>query len=284
MDAASTSIALSASLETWLLLNVPAPVLLLGIVGLCVALSLGGLVLVRRNVELSGLEAHHDVAGFILAVVGVVYAVLLAFIVIIVWQQYDTAQAEADTEASVVLALYRDASALNALGPDVRPLIERYANLVVDDEWPQMAKAHTESRPADEALNAVWTRIRAVEPQTRGDAVFYDATVTTLHEVTENRRARIATSGNELLSPMWAVLILGGVISVGFTYFFGVRSFAAQALMVGSLAALIGLVLALILTLDLPFTGDIGVGPDRMRGAIAEFHDIPAGPATEETP
>ena len=271
-------------METWLLLNVPAPVLIVGIVVFCVAISLAGLVLVRRNVELSALEAHHDVAGFILAVVGVVYAVLLAFIVIIVWQQFDTAQAEADTEASIVLALYRDASALDALGPDIRPLVLRYAELVVDDEWPHMATEHTQSRPADDALNAVWTSVRAIEPRTRGDAVFYEAAVGSLHEATEIRRARIATSGNQLLAPMWAVLILGGAISVGFTYFFGVRSFAAQALMVGSLAALIGLVLALILSLDLPFSGDIGVGPDRMRGAIAEFHRIPAGPANQESP
>ena len=83
---------------------------------------------------------------------------------------------------------------------------------------------------------------------------------------------------------MWAVLIVGGIISVAFTYFFGVRSFAAQALMVASLAALVGLVLALILSLDLPFTGGVGIGPDRMRDAIAEFDHIPAGPANEESP
>ena len=112
LDLAPASI---ASLQSWLVLNVPAPLLLLGIAAGCVALALCGMVVVRRNVEVSELEAHHDVAGFILAVVGVVYAVLLAFIVIIVWEQYDTAE-EADTEASLVLALYRDASALDALG------------------------------------------------------------------------------------------------------------------------------------------------------------------------
>ena len=140
MDAASSPIAPAATVQTWLLLNVPSVLLIGGIVAFCVALSLGGLVLVRRNVEPSALEAHHDVAGFILAVVGVVYAVLLAFIVIIVYEQFDTAQAEADREATIVLALYRDAAALGNLGPDTRPLIRRYAEHVVDDEWPTMAE------------------------------------------------------------------------------------------------------------------------------------------------
>jgi hypothetical protein len=278
VDAASTPIAseiLSTTVETWLLRNVPATPLIAGIVALCIALSLAGLWLVRRNVELSRLEAHHDVAGFILAVVGVVYAVLLAFVVVIVWQQFDTAETEADREATIVLALYRDAAALDDLGPDARPLIRRYAQLVVDDEWPQMSSGHRESRRTDDAMNAIWTAFRAIEPRTHADAAFYDAAVDSLHDISEIRRARIATSGKELLTPMWAVLIVGGVISVAFTYFFGVRSFAAQALMVSALAALIGLVLALILSLDLPFTGGIGVGPDRMRGAIAEIDHIP---------
>ena len=57
-------------LETWLLLNVPTLLLGVGTVVLTVAVAVGGLVLVRRSVALSTLEAHHEVAGFILAVVG----------------------------------------------------------------------------------------------------------------------------------------------------------------------------------------------------------------------
>jgi Protein of unknown function (DUF4239) len=271
VGAASTGMAPAASVQTWLLLNVPPGLLLAGIVAACVGLGLGGLVIVRRNVELRQLEAHQDVAGFILAVVGVVYAVLLAFVVIIVWEQFDATRAEADREATLVLALYRDAVALDDLSPDVRRPIRRYAELVVEEEWPLMAEMHRESRRAEDALNDVWTAFRAMQPRTRSDSAFYDAAVRGLHEISEIRRARVADSGSGLLPAMWAVLIVGGVISVAFTYFFGVRSFAAQALMVSALAALIGLVLALILSLDLPFTGGVAVGPDRMQDVIEEF-------------
>jgi hypothetical protein len=61
------------------------------------------------------------------------------------------------------------------------------------------------------------------------------------------------------------VLIAGAAISVGFTYFFGVKNFLAQALMVGALAAITGLVVFLVLTLDLPYTGDVGVAPAAMK-------------------
>jgi hypothetical protein len=260
--------------ETWLLHNVPAWLALALTVVVCVGASVGGLLLVRKNVELATLEAHHEVAGFILAVVGVVYAVLLAFIVIVVWQQADAARTDADREATVLLAAYRDANALAEPGHDVRPAIRRYAELVVNAEWDEMAVHHRESRATDRALNDVWTQFRAQEPQTRSDEAFYDEAVTNLHEVSELRRTRIADSGAELVGVLWAVLIIGGIISIAFTYFFGVHSLAAQILMVASLAALVGLVLAVIVSLDLPFTGDVAVAPTAMQNAITEFDHI----------
>jgi hypothetical protein len=260
--------------ETWLLQHVPSAVILAVSIVVCVAISLGGLLLVRRSVELSQLEEHHDVAGFILAVVGVVYAVLLAFVVIVVWEQADSARTGADREATVLLAIYRDASAISNLDPDVRPAIRRYAGQVVDSEWEEMAKHHRESRTADQALNAIWIDFRAIEPRTHAEEAFYDDAVSSLHDVSELRRTRIADSGAELVGVLWAVLIIGGIITVGFTYFFGVRSFAAQALMVSAFAALVGLVLAVIVSLDLPFTGDVAVSPTAMSNAITEFDHI----------
>jgi Protein of unknown function (DUF4239) len=258
-------------METWLLLHFPTWLLLLGIVVVSVGGSLLGLWFVRKNVELSSLEAHHEVAGFILAVVGVVYAVLLAFVVVIVWQEFDNARADASREASSLLAVYRDAGLLTPPGPDARPVIARYAHLVVDDEWPVMAKQHTDSATTDVALDDVWSAIREIKPRNDADTALLGQTISSLQDASELRRERINEAGTDLPSSLLTVLLVGAIISIGFTYFFGVEKFAPQILMVGSLAALVGLVLALILTLDLPFTGDLGVQPDAMRSAIVEF-------------
>ena len=71
--------------------------------------------------------------------------------------------------------------------------------------------------------------------------------------------------------PVWIVLIAGAALSIGFTYFFGLESFASQATMLSFLAILIALGLFVILTLDLPFTGDIAVKPSSLQAEIAEF-------------
>jgi len=86
-------------LEKFLIDKVPGPALAVGFVAIAIGLGLLGLFVVRRSVALATLEQHNDVAGFILAVVGVLYAVILGFVVVIVWEQFDTAQSNAHQEA-----------------------------------------------------------------------------------------------------------------------------------------------------------------------------------------
>src|ERR1700731_3735367 len=74
-----------------------------------VAASLVGLFLVRRVVPHTVLKQHNDVVGFVYAVVGVVYAVLLAFTIVVCWEQYEGAARNIEEEASTVGDLYRDA-------------------------------------------------------------------------------------------------------------------------------------------------------------------------------
>jgi hypothetical protein len=239
-----------------------------------VGAALGGLVLVRRNVALSTLESHNDVAGFIIAVVGVLYAVLLAFVVIVVWQQFEDAKATAEKEAILVLSLYRDAPVFPPHTEGIRQAIRGYAVSVVDHEWAEMGTQGREYEPTDAAFGAVVRAYRQVQPQDAQQTAFYTESVKRLDDVAEARRTRIFASSSRLPSPLWTVLLFGAAVTVGFTYFFGLPNARAQALMVGSLAAMVSLIIFLVLSLDLPFSGDVAVRPDAMRDAIHEFHDL----------
>ena len=77
---------------------------MLVISGICL-LSLGGLELVQRLVPADSRQQHNDVAGFIYAALGVIYAVLMALVVIAVWEEYgaasDTVEQEANAAADI---------------------------------------------------------------------------------------------------------------------------------------------------------------------------------------
>ena len=59
---------------------------------------------------------------------------------------------------------------------------------------------------------------------------------------------------------LWAVLIFGGIVAVGFTYLFGLENTWAHRLMVGTLAAVIGLVLFTVGAMEHPFFGGARIG------------------------
>src|SRR5215207_3864794 len=101
-----------------------------------VLVAVVGLVLVQRLVPPDRREEHNDVAGFIYAVLGVAYAVLLAFMLIAVWQDYNTAQTNVESEAHELAGVYFLASQLPE--PErtrVQDLTRTYARVVVEEEW-----------------------------------------------------------------------------------------------------------------------------------------------------
>jgi cytochrome c oxidase assembly factor CtaG len=71
-----------------------------------------GLSLVRRLTSLNLRKEHNDVAGFIYSVLGVAYAVVLGFVLVTVWQRYETAVERTDQEGAALTALYFHANAL----------------------------------------------------------------------------------------------------------------------------------------------------------------------------
>ena len=77
----------------------------------CVAVSLVGMRLVRMRISAEQLKENHEVAGYIFNAFGLIYAVLLAFVVFAVWTSYDNAKQNTEMEANKLSDLFLDANA-----------------------------------------------------------------------------------------------------------------------------------------------------------------------------
>ena len=257
--------------EKFLIDHVPGTWLCVGIVVIAVALSLLGLILVRRSVELRQLRSLHDVAGFILAVIGILYAVLLGFMVVIQWEQYSSARTDASAEAGAVLNLYRDAVALGHAGRPLATAVRNYAEQIVYVDYPYVAK-HLQGDPTvDHSVNSVLKAVIELRTHAPRDSFFVDRAVQDVTTVAQTRRTRIEDASATLPGPLWLALLAGAVLTIGFTYFFGLESFAAQALMVSALAIIIALCLFVILDFDLPFSGQTAIKPTSLKSDLVEF-------------
>ncbi len=243
-------------------------------VGGTVLIAVAGTVLARRWVSVEVLKLNNEVAGFIYGVIGVLYAVLLGFTAIIVWEQFDKAQAGVDQEANELADLYRDAQAFpDATRKKLESQLRAYARLVVEKEWPAMAE-RTSSPETWEMYNQLWRTYHRFQPQNDHERTWYAQSLTRLNQLGDQRRLRLLSSQSKGIPVvMWVALLGAGGITIGFSFLFGTRSATAQVLMTSALAMTIALVLVSILALEEPFAGITRVDPDAFN-QVADIFDI----------
>jgi hypothetical protein len=177
------------------------------VVGTAVCSAIGGMLLVRRSVTLSTLESHNQVAGFIYSVVGVVYAVLLAFIAIVVWQQHTSVQTQVEQEANELGDLYRNAQVFpEEVRTRLQNQIRAYSRIVVEKEWPAMVKGET-SADAWAAFNQLWRAYQQLEPRNGYESVWYTKSLDRLDQLGDYRRLRLLSNRAAVPALMWVVLL-----------------------------------------------------------------------------
>jgi hypothetical protein len=102
--------------------------------------SVGLMLLARRRLGFDRLKLNNEVAGFKFSVIGVLYAVLLAFVVIAVWENYNATESAIRNEAKAAGDMAQLSYALpESQGEEMRRLLDGYVKEVQQSEWGTMA-------------------------------------------------------------------------------------------------------------------------------------------------
>jgi drug/metabolite transporter (DMT)-like permease len=214
---------------------------------------------------------HNDVAGFLIAVVGVVYAVILAFIVVVTWEDFRDARTTVHREAGALRSLYRDTGALpEPARTAMADLVVRYGREVSIGEWAAMDRGES-SRAVLDLVGQMFSTLGDARPTTPTQEAFLADALTRLNDVAEDRAERISVAEEETVSILWAAIVIGGILTVGFALLFGVSNERLHYVMVGFLAAVLALQVLVILVLSHPFTGDVRVGPEPFEHVVRDF-------------
>ena len=246
-------------LQQWMLLNIPTWVIIVSLLAVAVGTAVGGVLLVRLLVDIRKFKEHHDIAGPIFSTIGVIYAVMLAFVLVIVWQDFDRAQNNTVQEANYFADIYRDSVGLSE--PFRSQFLEantNYLNAVIKYEWPRMQYGER-SMEAQALADRVWEVTGKFDPKTDREKIFFSEILTKMNQAGEMRRQRLMDSRTGVHPSLWSVLLLGGIITVAFTFFFGSENLYAQLTMTTLLAVLIVLILFTILIMDFPYSGDLSI-------------------------
>ena len=244
---------------------------LAGIIVVVAAASCGVLWLARRNPMnerfSSQLGEHSRAFDFL----GIAFAILLGFVVLQAYDSYNDAKRGAEQEAQAVLELTRTAAAFT---PEEHARLERtlvcYGRAVIAQGWEAMREGEASPVVTDwgrrfrEATFDVRVRSLVDEAEFRQLLLEQDKRI-------EGRRMRLAEAVRVTPPPLWFVLILGALLTVGWIVLGANRrgSFIVQACAVGSVAAMATAALLLVWFLDHPFANESGgIRPTEMEEVL----------------
>ena len=125
---------------------------------LFVVLSLISLRIVRRFCKPMLFTGHTEFGEIFSSAIGVVFALILAFVAVAVWQNYEKVDDDVFREANFLHNIYRNLEAYpEPVRTQAKNLIHEYVQVVINDEWPKLAQAsqdvnahQTRNRPEGE--------------------------------------------------------------------------------------------------------------------------------------
>ena len=232
---------------SYVLSQLPLWALILAVIVIPTSLAIGCQVLVRRSVGVDKLSLNNEVGGFIFAIIGVVYAVLLAFVVIAVWEKFSEGQTSVAKESAAAAALLYYSEGTEPEAAKLHESLIHYLKLVIEGDWPAMALNRTGTRSVPD-MSEVFTQI---------------------DNLTLTRRVRLHLSTGLVPELIWITLFAGAGLTVCFALFFGSPNTFAHLAMTAILSIVLASGLVVIVALDHPFSGPVHISPEALEHVLA---------------
>ncbi len=231
---------------------------------LLVVFTFSGIFIVRRVFNTKLLKSHHDIAGFVFANLGVLYAVLIGFTVVNVQTRFDSVKQNLDLESSYLSDLHRDSQVFEDQDKErVREALRNYVDSVLEKEWGRSVDV-AKYTPSSEMLE-IWKVYYAIDLKTKKQELWYAQSLDKLNLLMNARIFRLMGGEESLTAEMWTILILGGISIMAFTWLFGPDNLWYHLLIVAFLAATTSSLLFLIYSLDTAFSGSVSLPPDAFK-------------------
>jgi len=217
---------------------------------------------VRRVWGIAARQQHHEVGNPVYLQIGVVFAVLLAFVFNEVWGEYNTAAQAINGECGALHGAAMLAHDLpDGRGRGVEQAILNYSKVVINAEWPALQQRQA-SPQATSAFQAMIEAAGRLNVGQSADATIQGQILSLLAQAHAFRETRIFQANQGLPILIWVVLSFYSLVLVIFVLFAGVESRAAHSFFTAIFTTSVVLVLILVRMLDYPFEGALTLSND----------------------
>lgn len=245
-----------SSLPLWLL----AAVLL----GLLMSTALAGLWFVRRRI-LPRLQLRYEDAYYAAAVMQsamLLYGLIAALTAVGVWQRHSEVSDVVSAEATAIASLWRDLDGYpQPLRDEMRRILRGYSEQVVNEAWPLQRRGEI-PREGVEWMDQLQARLFQFEPTTEAQRIIHAETIRGFNQLVQQRRQRLDAVQAALPGVMWWVLWPGAFGCIALSLFFQIDNARFQAGLLLAVSAFLAMVLFVVIALDRPFSGGMGITPE----------------------
>jgi hypothetical protein len=247
-------------------------------VGGAILFAGAGVVVCRLLMQGKVREGHNDVIAPMFVTAGVIYAVLLGFLVVVVWESFDAAKANMQDEATTLTTLYRLTAGMRHPDEraDMRAAIRQYTHDVIDHEWTSLAATGQPSPLTRKSMGAIYQKFSHMPLEESGSQV-NGAFLRALSNIIDDRNRRVVQATEALPAILWVGLAIGGAIVVGMTFVLYMEAIWPHVLMSCVLAALIGTLLFVTMVLDRPFSGPLALDSSAFEYTINLYDSVDRG-------
>jgi Protein of unknown function (DUF4239) len=251
-------------------LNLPVFWMALSVFVATFVMAAGVYFCITRLAEADWARAFKAVSPGVLPVLGVLFALLVGFIAVEVWNSYDRAKSAVATEASALRAVVLLARNF----PDeqrtrIEALINRHIEEAVNKEWPEMAQQRETLSTLPTALIEELHDMLAMHPADNSQRTVQSEMIRALQTALEARRQRIVISESSVGAVKWVGILLQALCTLVAIAMVHSDNRRACAITLTLFATGVALSVLLIAAYNRPFTGEISVTPKLLKQVIA---------------
>lgn len=229
-------------------------------------------------------RAHNNELGTtIFELLTVLYAIVLAFVLITAWENKNEAGQVTFREANELVDVYWSAASLAPEQRDqVREAVRAYTNEVIDAEWPAMRDQDPVTSEGLMLLDAMRAPVAGAQTDDDVAQARLNATQDGILAISEHRTERLFAAQTGLSAAMWTVLVPGAILVFAVMLTLGTPTRKYQFVLVGLISGMVALMLFATYQLEYPFSRSGATDPVAYETAIARFDAIDANYAQDQ--
>jgi hypothetical protein len=209
----------------------------------------------------------NDLVGYILSSHCAFFGLLLGLLAVAAYQNLIDVDRTVSREAGLLRSIYRSVTDYpEPVRAEVLPLIREYTRFVIEDAWPLQRRGII-SGDGVARMNAIQSKLFAFEPKTKAQEIVHGQTIAQFFQMAEVRRMRVQAVDAGVPYILWYVVSFGLLITVALVWMLDMR-LVPHLLLGGLLAFFLSTVICLIVVMDKPLRGEVGISADAYKSVL----------------